>query len=65
MMWENRSPLSQLEYLANRAAMRHGADALDQGSFFISKFETTVPRDFELMFYFGSLSSVLSHFGGT
>lgn len=59
MMWENRNPLSQLEYLTN-----HAADALDQGSFCMSKFETTAPRDFELIFYFGSLSSVLSHLGG-
>lgn len=58
-MWENRNPLSQLEYLTN-----HAADALHQGSFCMSKFETTAPRDFELIFYFGSLSSVLSHLGG-
>lgn len=65
MMWENRNPLSQLEYLTNHAAVRHRANELEQGSFHMSKFETTVPRDFELVFYFGSLSSVLSHLGGT
>lgn len=64
-MWENRNPLSQLEPLTNHAAVRHRADVLDQGSFCMSKFEATVPRDFELIFYFGALSSVLSHLGGT
>lgn len=65
MMWGNRNPHSQLEHLTNHTAVQHRANALEQGSFCISKFETTVPRDFELVFYFGSLSSVLSHLGGT